>query len=115
MKLYLRHYSPARNRNSILREGLTVSRCKGRMVGIWLAGCGKYRWALYHVAAHQDCHIQNLDCWEVEVESTEIVKRRKGVWIIRRGVPAEKLKLLHKGENKHFYSDYGAPGVPGPC
>jgi hypothetical protein len=58
----LRHGTPARNLNSILRAGLLCSKSQGKLPVVWLCSPCKSRWALLHAIKRHGGRAESTVC-----------------------------------------------------
>lgn len=90
--MILHHFSPSWNVPKILAGGLLVRKHKGALAGIWFCTRQLRGWALSHVARHQAVGMHQLAEIVAEVPRAWLARRRRGVWICTRDVPAARLR-----------------------
>jgi hypothetical protein len=93
--MLLRHATPARNVNSILRNGLLCSRSRGRMPVVWLHTPGRSLWAVVHTVGRHGGRPETVVVIELEVPRRWLRRSRRGLWHCRRNLaPACFRRLL---------------------
>jgi hypothetical protein len=92
--MLLRHATPARNVNSILRHGLLCSRSQGKLPVVWLHTPGRSLWAVVHTVGRHGGRPETVVVIEVEVPRRWLRRSRKGLWFCRRDVPPECFRRL---------------------
>src|SRR5262249_48661252 len=92
--LLLRHATPARNLNSILRRGLPCSRSRGRLPVVWLHTPGRSAWAVPHTVRRHGGRADAVVIVELEVPRRWLRRSRKGLWCCTRDVPAARIRGL---------------------
>jgi hypothetical protein len=68
----LRHATPARNLNSILRRGLLCSHSKGKLPVVWACSPARGWWAVLHVVKRHGGRVEGT----VVLETTQYAPRR---------------------------------------
>jgi hypothetical protein len=92
--MLLRHATPARNLNSVLRHGLLCSRSLGRMPVVWLHTAGRSPWALLHTVGRHGGRPETVVIIELEVPRRWLRRSRKGLWFCRCDVPPACFRRL---------------------
>ncbi len=90
--MLLRHATPARNLNSILKAGLLCSRSRGRLPAVWVCSPGKTLWAAAHVIKRHGGRIESTVVLEIDVPRSWLRRSRKGLWYCRRDVPPDRIR-----------------------
>jgi hypothetical protein len=95
----VRHATPARNLNSILRRGLLVAKSAGRLAAVWVCSPSKTLWAAAHVVRRHGGRIESTVVLECEVPRSWLRRSRKCLWFSIRDIPADRIrKVLSFGE-----------------
>jgi hypothetical protein len=92
--MLVRHATPARNLNSILRGGLLCSKSQGRLPAVWICSPGKTLWAAAHVVRRHGGRIESTVVLEVDVPRSWLRRSRKGLWFCPRDVPPDRIKRV---------------------
>jgi hypothetical protein len=92
--MLLRHATPARNVNSILRRGLLCSHSKGKLPVVWLHTPGRSLWAVVHTVGRHGGRPETVVVIEVEVPRRWLRRSRKGLWYCRRDLPPACFRRL---------------------
>jgi hypothetical protein len=92
--MLLRHATPARNLNSILRRGLLCSKSRGRLPVVWLHSPGRSEWAVLHTVGRHGGRPDTVVVIELEVPCRWLRRSRKGLWCCRRDVPPACFRRL---------------------
>ena len=82
----LRHATPARNLNSILRRGLLCSRSRGRLPVVWLHAPRRSAWPVLHTVRRHGGRAEAVVIIEVEAPRRWLRRSRKGLWCCTRDV-----------------------------
>jgi hypothetical protein len=90
--MLLRHATPARNLNSILRLGLLTSYSRGKLPVVWVCSPGKTLWAAAHVIKRHGGRIESTVVLEVDVPRSWLRRNRKRLWYCPRDVPPDRIK-----------------------
>jgi hypothetical protein len=90
----LRHASPARNLDSILRRGLLCSKSKGRLKAVWLHAAGMTPWAAVHTVRRHGGRIEAVVVLEIDVPRSWLRRSRGGLWYCPRDVPPGRIRGL---------------------
>jgi hypothetical protein len=89
--LILRHATPGRNLNSILKAGLLTAKSKGKMPAVWLCSAAKSSWAVLHTIKRHGGRVETTTVLEVDVPRSWLRRSRKGLWYCPRDVPPERI------------------------
>jgi hypothetical protein len=92
--LILRHATPARNLNSILRSGLLASRSQGKMPAVWLCSPSKSSWAVLHVIKRHGGRVESTVVLELDVPRAWLRRSRKGLRYCLRDIPRERIRRV---------------------
>jgi len=92
--LILRHATPARNLNSILRGGLLTSRSQGKLAAVWLCSPSKSSWAVLHVIKRHGGRVESTVVLEVDVPRGWLRRSRKGLRYSLRDVPPDRIRRV---------------------
>lgn len=77
----LLHVSPRKNAASIRRQGILLSRSKGKMQVIWLYKYSLSGWVIPHIAKHHGVRTSDLAVFSVRVHSNDLRHAyRRGVY-----------------------------------
>jgi hypothetical protein len=87
----LRHATPARNLNSILRHGLLTRKSQGKRPAMWLHSAALSGWAVVHTAKRHHVAIQGVAILEVEIPRAALKKSRRGLWYTTADVGPERI------------------------
>jgi hypothetical protein len=90
----LRHATPARNLNSILRAGLLCSKSQGRLPVVWACTAARSTWAVLHVIGRHGGRVESTVVLEIDVPRSWLRKSRAGLWYSVRDVPPERVKRV---------------------
>src|SRR3954463_1697031 len=90
--MLLRHATPARNLNSILRAGLLTSKSQGRLPAVWLCSAARSSWAVLHTIKRHGGRVETTVVLEVDVPRSWLRRSRKGLWFCTRDVPAGRIR-----------------------
>jgi hypothetical protein len=88
----LRHATPSRNLNSILRRGLLRSRSRGKLSVVWLHAPGKTAWALLHTVKRHGGPVEAVVVLLVDVPRSWLRRSKKGLWYSIKDIPAERIR-----------------------
>ena len=77
--MLLRHATPARNLNSILRAGLLTSKSQGRLPAVWLCSGARASWAVLHTIRRHAGRVETTVVLEVDVPRSWLRKSKKGL------------------------------------
>jgi hypothetical protein len=92
--MILRHATPARNLNSILRRGLLCCRSRGKLPVVWLHTPGRSPGAVLHTVGRHGGRPEAVVIIELEVPRRWLRRSRKGLWYCRRDLPPESFRRL---------------------
>jgi hypothetical protein len=92
--MLLRHATPARNLNSVLRLGLLTSHAKGKLPVVWACCPAKTWWAVLHVVKRHGGRVESTVVLEVDVPRSWLRRSRKGLWYCPRDVPSGRIKRV---------------------
>jgi hypothetical protein len=90
--MLLRHATPARNVNSILKAGLLCSRSRGKMPVVWVCSPCKTWWAVIHTVERHGGRVESTVVIELDVPRSWLCRNRKGLWYCPRDVPPDRIK-----------------------
>jgi hypothetical protein len=90
----LRHATPARNLNSILRHGLLCSKSRGRLKVVWLHTPHKTSWAALHTVKRHGGRVESVVVLELTVPRHWLRRSRKGLWYSANDVPHARICRL---------------------
>ena len=90
----LRHATPARNLNSILRLGLLCSHSKGKLPVVWLHTPAKSFWATLHTLRRHGGRAEAVIILLVDVPRAWLRKSRKGLWYSVCDIPADRIRRV---------------------
>ena len=82
--MLVRHATPARNLNSILRGGLLCSKCQGKLPVVWVCSPARSSWAVLHVIRRHGGRVESTVVLEVDVPRSWLRRSRKGLWFCPR-------------------------------
>jgi hypothetical protein len=93
--MLLRHATPARNLNSILRAGLLTSKSQGRLPAVWFISPGQSSWATLHVVKRHGGRVESVVILEVDVPRSWLRRSpRKLLWYSLRDIPPDRVKRV---------------------
>jgi hypothetical protein len=92
--MLLRHATPARNLNSILRLGLLCSHSKGKLPAVWVCSPCKTLWAAAHVVRRHGGRIESTVVLELDVPRSWLRRNRKGLWYSPRDIPPGRVRRV---------------------
>jgi hypothetical protein len=92
--MLLRHATPARNLNSILRHGLLCSKSRGKLRVVWACSPARSWWAVLHVIGRHGGRVETTVVLELDVPRTWLRKSRKGLWYSVEDVPADRVRRV---------------------
>jgi hypothetical protein len=90
--MLLRHATPARNLNSILRGGLLCSKSRGRAPVVWVCSPARSSWAVLHTIKRHGGRVESTVVLEVDVPRSWLRRSRKGLWYSVRDILADRIK-----------------------
>jgi hypothetical protein len=94
MDHYMLHFSPCRNRSSILKHGLKPRRGSGKLRAVWLVAVMDAHIWRSHIASHQSCEVEELDVWAVNARSLVLQNRGRGRYTCTSAIAPERLQLI---------------------
>jgi hypothetical protein len=89
--MLLRHATPARNLNSILRRGLLCSKSRGRLKVVWLHSPARSLWALAHTVGRHGGRVERVVVLEVDVPRSWLRRSKEGLWYCPADIPPERI------------------------
>jgi hypothetical protein len=92
--MLLRHATPARNLNSILRLGLLCSFSQGKLPVVWACCLAKTWWSVLHVVKRHGGRVESTVVLELDVPRSWLRRSRKGLWYSTRDIPPERIKRV---------------------
>jgi hypothetical protein len=92
--MLLRHATPARNLNGILRSGLLTSKSQGKLPAVWLCSIAKTTWGVLHVIKRHGGRVETTVVLEVDVPRRWLRRSRKGLRYVLRDVPADRIRRV---------------------
>jgi hypothetical protein len=79
----LRHATPARNLESILRLGILTAKSRGALKAVWLHAAGRSHWASLHTVRRHGGRVEDVVVLEVQVPRAWLKRHGtavKGIW-----------------------------------
>jgi hypothetical protein len=92
--MLLRHATPARNLNSILRLGLLCSCSEGKLRVVWACSPARSDWALLHVVKRHGGRVESTVVLELDVPRSWLRRSRKGLWYCPGDIPPNRIKRV---------------------
>jgi hypothetical protein len=92
--MLLRHATPARNLNNILRTGLLCSCSQGKLPVVWACTPARSSWAVLHVIRRHGGRVESTVVLELDVPRSWLRRSRKGLWYCTRDVPPECIRRV---------------------
>ena len=92
--MLLRHATPARNLNSILRLGLLGCHGKGKLAVVWACSLAKTWWSVIHVVKRHGGRVESTVVLELDIPRSWLRRNRKGLYFVPRDVPADRLRRV---------------------
>jgi hypothetical protein len=92
--MQIRHATPARNLNSILRQGLLCSHSKGKLAVVWACSLAKTWWSVIHVVKRHGGRVESAVVLELDVPRSWLRRSRKGLWYCPRDIPPGRIKRV---------------------
>ncbi len=86
----LRHATPWRNLESILRHGLLTAMSRGALKAVWLHAAGRSEWAVIHTVPRHGGRIEDVVILEVSVPRVWLKRHGgsvKGIWRSTLDIP----------------------------
>ena len=90
--MLVRHATPARNLNSILRRGLLCSKSRGKLPVVWVCSPARSSWAVLHVIRRHRGRVEGTVVLEVDVPRSWLRRSRKGLWFCPRDIPPHRIR-----------------------
>ncbi len=90
--MLVRHATPARNLNSILRRGLLCSKSRGTLPVVWVCSPARSSWAVLHVIRRHGGRVESTVVLEVDVPRSWLRRSRKGLWFCPRDIPPHRIR-----------------------
>ncbi len=93
----LRHASPRRNLESILRAGLLTSKSRGALKAVWLHAAGRSEWAALHTVRRHGGRVEDVVVLEIDVPRAWLKRHGgnvKGMWRSTRDIPTRFVKRV---------------------
>jgi hypothetical protein len=87
----LRHCTPARNLESIQRQGLLTSKATGKRKAVWAWTPARTLWAVVHIAFRHRTPLGTLAVLEVRVPRSWLRRRGGGLFWTPRDVPPGRI------------------------
>ena len=92
--MVLRHATPARNLNSILRLGLLRSYSRGKLPVVWACCPAKTWWAALHVIRRHGGRVESTVVLEIDVPRSWLRRSRKGLWYCPRDIRPKRIRRV---------------------
>jgi hypothetical protein len=92
--MLLRHATPARNLNSILRLGLLCSHSQGKLPVVWACSPARSWWAVLHVVMRHGGRVESTVVLELDVPRSWLRRNRKGLWYCPRDIPPGRIQRV---------------------
>jgi hypothetical protein len=92
--MLVRHATPARNLNSILRRGLLCEHSRGKLPVVWACSAARSWWALAHVVKRHGGRVESTVVVEVDVPRSWLRRSRKGLWYCPRDIPPDRIRRV---------------------
>jgi hypothetical protein len=92
--MLLRHATPARNVNNILKAGLLTARSKGKLAAVWVCSPARSRWAILHTIGRHGGRVESTVVLELDIPRAWLRRHRKGLYFVPRDVPADRLRRV---------------------
>jgi hypothetical protein len=93
--MLLRHATPARNVNNILKAGLLTSKSQGRTPAVWLCSAARSFWALLHVVRRHGGRVETTVVIECDVPRAWLRRSRNtGLWCCTQDIPPDRLRRV---------------------
>jgi hypothetical protein len=92
--MLLRHATPARNLNSILRLGLLCSYSQGKLPVVWACSPARSWWAVLHTIKRHSGRVESTVVLEIDVPRSWLRRNRKGLWYCPRDVPPSRIRRV---------------------
>jgi hypothetical protein len=92
--MLLRHATPARNLNSILRLGLLCSYSQGKLPVVWACSPARSSWAVLHVIKRHCGRVESTVVLDIDVPRSWLRRGRKGLWYCPRDIHPGRIKRV---------------------
>jgi RNA:NAD 2'-phosphotransferase (TPT1/KptA family) len=92
--MLLRHATPARNLNNILRRGLLRSYSRGKLPVVWACSPARSSWAVLHVIRRHGGRVESTVVLEIDVPRSWLRRSRKGLWYSARDIPPDRIRRV---------------------
>ncbi|HJT79459.1 MAG TPA: hypothetical protein VJ739_19845 [Gemmataceae bacterium] len=93
--MLLRHATPARNLNSVLRLGLLCSFSRGKRPVVWACSPARTTWAVLHTIKRHGGRVETTVVLELDVPRRWLRRSsRKRVWTCPRDIPPARIKRV---------------------
>jgi hypothetical protein len=92
--MILRHATPARNLNSILRGGLLCSHSRGRLPVVWACSPARSSWVVLHVIRRHGGRVESTVVLEIEVPRRWLRRSKRGLWYCPRDIAPERIRRV---------------------
>src|SRR5262249_30291308 len=89
--MLLRHATPRRRLERILRGGLLCSKSLGRLKAVWLHAPGKTAWAILHTVKHHGGRVEDVIVLELDVPRSWLRRSRRGLWYCVEDIPLDRI------------------------
>jgi hypothetical protein len=90
----VRHATPARNLNSILRRGLLCSHSRGKLPVVWACSPARSWWAVLHVVKRHGGRVESTVVLELAVPRSWLRRNRKGLWYCPLDIPPDRIRRV---------------------
>ena len=92
--MLLRHATPARNVNRILKAGLLTSKSQGRLPAVWVCSPGRSWWAILHTVRRHGGRVESTVVLELDVPRGWLRRNRPGLCYCPRDIPPDRIKRV---------------------
>ena len=92
--MLLRHATPARNVNNILKAGLLAARNQGKLAAVWVCSPARSWWAILHTIGRHGGRVESTVVLELDIPRSWLRRNRKGLYFVPRDVPADRLRRV---------------------
>src|SRR5262249_6256939 len=92
--MLLRHATPARNLNSILRGGLLCSHSKGKLRVGWAGSPARSGWGILRVIKRHGGRVESTVVLELDVPRSWLRRHKKRLWFCPRDVPTDRIRRV---------------------
>jgi len=90
--MLLRHATPARNLNSILRGSLLTSKSRGKAPVVWVCSPARSSWAVLHTIKRHGGRVESTVVLEIDVPRRWLRRSRKGLWFCPQDIPPDRIR-----------------------